>query len=65
MAKKIPPADPQTCASCKFFQGNKIDEFGFCRRYPPVSVVDDEGGAWTIPVTTEDEYCGEFVQKTH
>lgn len=64
MAKK-PPADPQSCESCRFFLGNKTDDAGYCRRYPPTPIADDEGIASVVAVTTSADWCGEYVRVTH
>lgn len=63
MKKKPAPADPQSCASCKFFLPNQNDEHGYCRRYPPVFVSDGEGGGFSDPCTAESDWCGEYLRR--
>ena len=62
---KKPAPDPQSCASCKFFQGNQDDEYGYCRRFPPVPIVVDDAPTSIQPTTIDSEYCGEYVRRTH
>jgi hypothetical protein len=64
MAKK-PPADPQSCASCKFFQPNQYDDAGWCRRFPPVPVATETGIASAQASTSDGEWCGEYSRKLH
>lgn len=65
--KKQIPADPQTCAACKFHKPNQTDEYGYCLRYPPKPHLDSEDGAQVMlwPIVALSEWCGEFVQKLH
>ena len=50
------PADPileETCKTCRFWEQRHYPK-GFCRRYPLVL----EATTW--PVTTADDWCGEY-----
>ena len=59
MAKK-PAPDPQSCESCKHFLKNAADDYGYCRRFPPVPTVDDGATVTAWPVLHASELCGEF-----
>ena len=62
------------CKDCKWCDGNgnKDDDIGDCHRYPPrilmfeKSPLENEGlsnlDCW-YPVTTGDDWCGEFKAK--
>jgi hypothetical protein len=64
MAKK--PEDIEACTNCRFFLlDDPKDDAGYCRRNPPVSVVDDEGGGWTFPVVVPAEWCGQYQRKVN
>lgn len=59
--KKDSDAWKESCAKCRFFLlDDPKDEAGYCRRYPPKPVTDDEGMCFTFPVAATDEWCGEF-----
>lgn len=59
MATK-PPADPQSCASCRHFLANTADQFGYCRRYPPVASTQDGAHVTLWPAVTSNLFCGEY-----
>lgn len=63
---KKPAADPETCASCRFFLlSDPKDEAGYCRRFPPrIVVINDEADS-ALPVVLYDEYCGEYTRVTN
>lgn len=63
MAKKSPPADPQACATCRFFLANQEDDAGYCRRFPPTPIADDDGIASVVAVTSATDWCGEYARK--
>jgi hypothetical protein len=67
----------ERCKNCRYWL-EKYDEQGFCRRYPPVPVVDvsysedHEGKLAAVfstnpdtyfPETVADEWCGEWKEK--
>lgn len=60
--KKVEP-DPETCEHCKHFVGNEDDQYGYCKRFPPVAVVDEGSQEWSQPVVMESETCGEFKRR--
>lgn len=62
---KKPSPDPQTCTSCRFFLANTADEYGYCRRFPPVPSIQDGAHLILWPVTTASDWCGEFSRVTH
>lgn len=62
MAKK-PAPDPQSCGTCRHFQQNEKDEFGYCRRYPPVPNIEDGATVTSWPVLHASDLCGEFSRK--
>ena len=64
MPKKT-EADPQSCASCRFFVPNQTDSVGYCRRFPPVPVAEEEMTVSVFPVTDSADWCGEYVRITH
>lgn len=47
------------CASCAHWEGNPDGSAGFCLRFPPVVVADDEGVSTVWPITEATERCGE------
>ena len=54
----------EACKHCKFFLSNVTDEYGFCRRFPPVVIGREDGDQESIqPTVTDNEYCGEFKPK--
>lgn len=54
------------CASCAFFSLDEPnDETGYCKRYPPVFAACEEGAGWTFAVSFYDDWCGEFLRKSH
>lgn len=63
--KKKQPADPQNCGACRFFLANAADQYGYCRRFPPVPAMQDGGQVTLIPVVTAANWCGEFARLTH
>lgn len=61
---KKPAADPETCASCRFFLlSEPKDEAGYCRRFPPTLIVVNDEPSTAFPVVRHDEWCGEFKRK--
>lgn len=60
MPKKPPPADPENCGTCRYFLGNRADEFGYCRRLPPVASIQDGAAVTLWPVVNTSIWCGEF-----
>lgn len=61
--KKKTEADPQSCASCRFFQQNDHDDAGYCRRHPPTPIVDEGELACVYPITVATDWCGEFARR--
>jgi hypothetical protein len=55
-----------TCADCKYWQS--IDEYGSCRRHAPKPALHqtEDGdapsyvGIW--PQTSEEEWCGDYLE---
>lgn len=62
---KKPPADPQSCQSCRFFLANETDENGYCRRNPPEIFVANDELFSDQPTTSADRWCGQYERKTH
>lgn len=61
MAKKPAKTEwPESCKSCRFMQMEPRDDAGYCRRYPPAPVTDDEGMCFTFPEVLPEDWCGEF-----
>ena len=48
-----------TCANCAHWEANPDGSAGFCVRFPPVPVVDDEGVTTIWPITDPADRCGE------
>jgi hypothetical protein len=65
MRKKTPPADPQTCGSCRFFLANQVNEYGQCRRFPPATSVQDGAAVTLWPVVAASDWCGDFAHVLH
>jgi hypothetical protein len=72
MATELPtvsePERAERCETCKWWEGDFDDSReGLCRRYPPVyAPVDVPGGdeePWYRPVTSYDNFCGEWRAK--
>jgi hypothetical protein len=61
--KVIPIIDRENCGLCKFFLKNPDDDNGYCRRFPPMPVADEEGIASVFAVTDTSDWCGEFRPK--
>lgn len=61
--KPIPEDCMPKCGTCTFFQGEPGDIAGYCRRYPPVVVPDDDGNASAYPVIEIADWCGEFKRR--
>lgn len=57
---KKPIIEPEACAGCRFFQSNQHDNYGYCRRFPPTPIIQEESYASVSPVTHATEWCGEF-----
>ncbi len=65
----------ESCGNCRYMERCSgitresegelpTDEYGSCRRYPPV-FVNDRGEemnvcSWSFPVIHEDQWCGEW-----
>lgn len=65
MVKKVVKIekDPEACGCCRFFLANEHDSGGYCRRYPPVPIADEDGLASVGAMTDAFEWCGEFSRK--
>jgi hypothetical protein len=50
-----------TCGNCAHWEGNSEGTAGFCLRFPPVVIVDDEEACTVWPITESTERCGEHV----
>jgi hypothetical protein len=61
--KQIPEDCMPQCRTCAFYQAEQADEAGYCRRYPPQFVTDDETIGWSFPVVVQDDWCGEFKRQ--
>ena len=52
------------CQSCAFFDREKNDDVGFCRRYPPsMFFLGDDDFESLFPITGLAEWCGEFKRQ--
>ncbi len=66
MTKKVEPAEDQkTCKNCKYWNFQKEEGVGECRRNPPATFFDqEEGAAFALwPYTDDTDWCGEFSRK--
>ena len=62
-ASNIPADCMPMCITCAFFVPDKNSSVGECHRYPPTILPDDGGGvSFSFPLTSADEWCGEFVR---
>lgn len=53
--------DNMECQNCAFYVKDTNDEdFGFCKRYPPVYMGQQEDSWWSFPVLYSTDWCGEF-----
>jgi hypothetical protein len=49
------------CQSCSFFEIEVKEDLGYCRRYPPILIsVGSDDYDCTYPITSRDDWCGEF-----
>ena len=55
--------EPESCATCRFFQENHSDNYGWCRRYPPTPVAIEDATASIQASTSGEEWCGEFSRR--
>jgi hypothetical protein len=55
--------EPESCATCKCFQPNAADDYGYCRRRPPTLVATEAGLISVQPSTVAHEWCGDFIRK--
>lgn len=63
MRKKVLD-DPKTCANCAFLEMGAKDDAGYCHRYPPKLIPDEESGATvSYPVVVPSDWCGEWSRK--
>jgi hypothetical protein len=66
MTKKKPIPDDcmPKCATCAFarFDG---DDAGFCNRYPPVFIAEEEFQGWTYAVVHITDWCGEYRRRVN
>jgi hypothetical protein len=59
-----------SCWRCRYFNptegaSGEHGDFGECRRHPPVTMVDEEGGLLTTwPDVEYMEWCGEFEEES-
>ena len=60
---KKPELFPDTCGNCRFIRFGSSLEVGFCQRFPPLLSDADGEMAFTFPVVTDDEWCGEYQRK--
>jgi hypothetical protein len=61
MTRKKIIADPETCASCRFFLlPDPKDDVGYCVRFPPKVIVINDAPESVLPVVRHDEWCGEY-----
>lgn len=64
--KKAEPEDLETCSNCRFFLlEHPKDDAGYCRRFPPAYVGDQEEGGFTHPVVIPIDWCGEYRRRTN
>lgn len=61
--KTIPVADAMslhgTCGNCAWWEGNEENSAGYCHRFPPSWVVEDDAACTMFPITDTGEFCGE------
>lgn len=48
------------CENCAHYK----QESATCHRYPPVSVLMEEGPYWAFPEVDPEDHCGEFQGKS-
>ena len=54
----------EKCQNCRYWTGKPHHSIGNCRRYPPTVVYCGDGDTDTqLPITKNDESCGEFQVK--
>jgi hypothetical protein len=63
--KKIPDDCMPMCRTCSFYAGDKKEEFGECRRFPPQIIPDEDGVGFSFAITAEDQWCGEYRRATN
>jgi len=50
------------CANCAFYRLEDGEDWGICRRYPPVMILTAEGPTFDFPSVEGEEYCGEYTR---
>lgn len=54
------------CKGCSFFLSDPKDVLGECRRYPPVVLyIGDNDFDSSFPLSSADEWCGEFIRRVN
>ncbi len=50
-----------TCSDCEYFKPIPLQPMGFCKRFPPQLLINQQGMSSTpVPVPKILEACGEF-----
>ena len=47
------------CGICEYYTAEPRNDYGICRRFPPVVIVDEEGASFAQPAVFADDWCGE------
>lgn len=63
--KAIPDDCMPKCETCAFIEREPGSDAGYCRRYPPVVVVSEEGEYSAFPVIEVQDFCGEYKRRTN
>jgi hypothetical protein len=63
VTKKKQITEPEACAGCRHYLANRENEYGYCRRFPPIPASQDGNYATLWPVTRATEWCGEFSRQ--
>ena len=61
--KKIDPDLLPKCEHCAFFQIEKNEEVGECRKNPHQAFAEDDQIGYCFPIVPPDEWCGQFQRK--
>ena len=62
---EITTNDVEDCTQCKYSDMAPDGQAGYCRRYPPIAIHDEEGADFTFPVIDPADWCGEFARRVH
>lgn len=62
---KEAPEDAKKCENCIHGRFEPGDELGYCHRYPPVLLQQEDGEIiYSFAIVPAAEFCGEYCRRT-